>query len=394
MPESSQTPAPRASAGAPEQKDAAYVRTCEKDNAAAPLRVVEIDPLRDSRWEPFVASHPDGLIFHHPLWLKAIELSYGHRAVAFACEDLNGHFHGVLPLCHTRGLLSGSRLISLPHTPLAGPLASEKRATAALVKAAIAWVHTEGKTRLELKLPCSGLEAEVNNVAGLPWEETYILDLPSLGEHLHFGNSRNHARLKWAVNKAAKLGVHVRCAAAKDDLRRWYLLYLETMRRHAVPPRPYRFFETAWDLLQEKGLMHLFVAEQQRATRSDLLAGSIFLSFGQTVFYAFNGRHRPDLALRPNDSIQWEALRYFWNKGFRRYDFGEVSESNHGLAEFKMKWGARPRRLFRYYYPAPPKLELKLFCSTGLLRRITNAAWQALPLRATVTLGRWLYRSL
>src|SRR5207249_10001549 len=97
---------------------------------------------------------------------------------------------------------------------------------------------------------------------------------------------RNHGRITWAVNKAAKAGVRVRDAETDDELRSWYRLYLETMREKAVPPRPYRFFKTMWDVLRPQAMLRLLLAEQQ----GRLLAGSIFLCYGSTVCYAFTGR--------------------------------------------------------------------------------------------------------
>src|SRR5262249_56274015 len=106
-------------------------------------------------------------------------------------------------------------------------------------------------------------------------------------------------------------------AETERDLRAWYGLYVDTMRWHVVPPRPYRFFEVAWQLLRPRGLLRLLLAEQHEARQSRLLAGSIFLMFGQTVFYAFNGRRREDLSLEPNDAIQWQAIHDAFRRGFR-----------------------------------------------------------------------------
>jgi Acetyltransferase (GNAT) domain len=357
-------------------------------------RIIAVDPQTDPRWEAFVAAHPDGLIYHHPRWLQVIEKAYGGKLIAFACENADGQLRGVLPLFHTRGLLTGYRVSSLPHTPVAGPLALDDESTAALAGEAVKWVQAKRGARLQLKVAQAGLDKLVDNVVGLPWEETYALELPTRPQDLHFGNSRNHARIKWAINKAAKLGVQVRDAATEGELCSWYKLYLDTMRSHAVPPRPYRFFKVAWELLSPHGEIRLLLAEQHQGGQSKLLAGSIFLMFGHTVVYAFNGRRREALSLRPNDVIQWQAIRDACKDGFRHYDFGEVEESNQGLAEFKGKWGAEPRRLYRYYCPAPHELETGILQPNSVARQCANALWRRLPLKATAVLGDWLYSHL
>src|SRR3989441_12225942 len=68
------------------------------------LRVVLVDLRTDKRWEEFLASHPDALIYHHPGWIRALEKEYGRECLALACEDTSGQLRGILPLLATRGL--------------------------------------------------------------------------------------------------------------------------------------------------------------------------------------------------------------------------------------------------------------------------------------------------
>ncbi len=361
--------------------------------------VIQVDPTTDPRWEAFVASHPDALVYHHPAWLQVLEREYGHRPLGLACEDAGGRLVGALALLHTRGLplgrgssRTGRRLSSLPRTPVAGPLAADPAAAAALVRAAVERVRAEPGTRLELKPAAADLDGVVTGLVRAAWRPAFVMELPGSPEELRFGTARNHARIKWSVGKAARLGIRVRCAGTEADLRTWYGLYLETMRLHVVPPRPYRFFKAAWDLLRPRGLLRLLIAEAPGAAAP--LAGSIFLMFGRTVWYAFNGSRRENLGLRPNDLIQWQAVHDACRDGYRWYDLGEVADGNAGLAEFKSKWGAVARRLDRYYYPALGAVEDDAPESAGRLRRLASSAWQHLPLATTARLGDLAYAYL
>jgi CelD/BcsL family acetyltransferase involved in cellulose biosynthesis len=356
------------------------------------LRVVEVDFQNDPRWEALVTALPNSLIYHHPAWLQVLEESYGYKPVNLACEDANGKLRGVLPLFYMRGLFTGRRFSSLPRTPVSGPLACDDQAMAALICAAVERIRNEPGTQLQLKASSNALDGLVDGVIGVPWSATYLLELPERPELLHIGNSRNRTRIKWAVNKATRLGVQVRPAETERELRAWYELYLDTMRWFAIPPRPYRFFQVAWEQLWPRGLMRLLLAEQHAMGRTRLLAGSLFLMFGQTVFYAFNGRRREDLSSRPNDAIQWRAIHDACADGFRYYDFGEVDKNNVGLAEFKSKWGARQQWLYRYYYPAPHKLEIGMRESSSPVFQFASTVWRHLPLKATVLLSNCLHR--
>ena len=366
----------------------------ESRTSTSARKVVELDPCRDPRWAAFVDSRPDRLVYHHPQWLEAVAESYGHLPVGLACEGGDGRLLGVLPLCETRGLLSGRRLVSLPNTPIAGPLASEREATGALLRAAVRRVEETRSSQLQIKSQATGLEQLADGLTAQSWSESYVRELPDDPEALRFGPSRNHGRLRWAVNKAAKRGVQAREADSSADLRAWYGLYLDAMRSHAVPPRPYRFFEALWTSLRPRGVVRLLVAEGHQAGRARMLAGSLFLIYGQTIFYAFNGRRRDALDLRPNDLIQWRALHDACKAGLRWYDFGEVERGQQGLAEFKSKWGAKRRILYRYYFPAARELERGVLAEGRRGRELAGALWRRLPLPVTERVGSRLYRYL
>ena len=358
------------------------------------LDVVEVDPLSDPRWEAFVATRPDRLVYHHRGWLEALARGYGHSPLALACEAEGGVLKGVLPLCEARGLLSGRRLVSLPHTPVAGALTTAPAVTRALLEAAIRRVRATRASSLQIKAGLEQLEGLPHGMVGRAWSETYLLELPDRSEELRFGSSRNHNRLRWAMNKARREGVTARDASSQDDLGAWYRIYLETMRSHAVPPRPYSFFEALWTSLRPSGLMRLLLAERREAGATRLLAGSIFLSSGATMFYAFNGCRRRDFHLRPNYLIQWCALHDAHAAGLRWYDFGEVEQHQEGLATFKHKWGGRPRPLHRYYFPSPRELEGGILREGSRSRALVSAAWRRLPLDVTARAGELLYRHL
>jgi hypothetical protein len=147
-----------------------------------------------------------------------------------------------------------------------------------------------------------------------------------------------------------------------------------------------------WELLRPAGMMRLVLAEQAAGGRTRLLAGSVILICGQTATYAFNGRRRDALALRPNDAIQWTVMPQLSAAGVRCYDLGEVGAGQAGLADFKSKWGAGARPLHRYHYPACAGGHPDTLGTGAPWRRAVDAAWRRMPLAATAPVGDWLYR--
>src|SRR5918995_2185032 len=380
----------------------ADTESAEATTGRATARVVEIDSESDPRWDRFVADHPEGLVYHHSRWLSALEREYGQTPLTLAYEDERQQLRGLLPLMYTKGLPLGlgggsaaRRLSSLPRTPVAGPLAFDAGTTAALLDAALARVHEVPGTRLQIKTQRQ-IDELPAQLAEVPWRVSYTVRLPSDPEELRFGNSRNHARIKWAVQKAERHGVRMRNAESVDDLRSWYRLYLDVNRWRAQPSRPYRFFEAAWELLRPPGLMRLLLAEQMVNGKGRLLAGSMFLLFGRTVSYAFNARLREALPLRPNDALQWRAIHDACAEGFRWYDLGEVGAGNAGLAGFKAKWGAELQPLYRYQYPpvSDASSGYGALEADGRVQHALGTVWRRVPLRATEWVGDMGYRYL
>ncbi len=372
----------------------------EQRTSAPDLHVREMDFRSDPRWEAFVLRHPQCTIYHHPAWLVALEEEYGRKVLSLACTDSVGEIHGVLPLMPTRGLpfnwgaqMVGRRLASLPRTPVAGPLSVSDHATTMLLSEAVNRLHQIPNCQLQIKAMAPNLSDLWEGSVGAPWKEMYVLDLPERPEDLRFGDRATRHRVKGAVNRARKLGVEVRNADSEQDLRRWYHLYIETMRWHGSIPRPYRFFLSLWNQLQPLGQMSLLLAEHSRDHHSTILSGYMFLMCGQSVHCYLNGRKRDQLGLHPNDILQWHAIQDACQRGFRRYDFGEVEEGQEGLIAFKVKWGAKPVRSYRYYYPAPQALPL-LGSSTGTAHRTIQKMWRHVPLRLTTLVGDVVNRYL
>ena len=81
--------------------------------------------------------------------------------------------------------------------------------------------------------------------------------------------------------------------------------------------------------------MQLLLAEQESKGQRRIIAGSIFLIFGRTVSYGFNGSALRDLSLRPNDLLHWQAINEACRSGFRFLDLGEVPEGDDDLARSK-----------------------------------------------------------
>ena len=362
------------------------------------LRVSVIDPEKDTRVMPFLESHTDALIYHHPFWLRALEEESQQQNILLACGSSDGSLCGLMPLAYTRGLpfdisnhCMRRRLASLPRTPFAGPIATNSAATKLMLSAAIQRAKAEN-LHLQIKTNIPLGDGELEELACTEWRPTYVLALPESPDQLTFGNAKNRHNLKWGVNKARKLGLSVRSTREESDLRAWYPLYLTTMRRNFAPARSFAIFLSLWRQLKDSGHFRLLLAEQITRSRTTLVAGSIFLMSGKTVFYAFTGSLTRHLGTHANDLILWEAIHQASRDGYRSFDFGEVPEEHPELVRFKTKWGAVPKPLYRYHFPA--REHDPIHAKAHWVWYPLSQAWQYAPLSLTASAGKWLYRFL
>ena len=366
------------------------------------LTVKEVNSDYDEKWINFITNEHQATIYHHPLWLKIIENESGQKVLKLICIDENDNIHGLLPLQYTKGLyfglggiLGSKRLSSLPRTPIGGPIASDSKASELLINKAIDIVSNESDYLLQIKSFDQKINDKIEYLYKRFWREIYIKKIPDYPEEIRYGKSKDHAKIKWAVNKAEQNNVISRVAQTEDDLKKWYPLYLDTMRMHITPARSYEFFKSLWNILKPKGLMQLVLAEHTENSKKKIIAGSVLLFYNKTVTHAFSGssRIRKYIELRPNDLLHWYSILDAQKKGFKYYDFGEVPKDNIGLAAYKKKWDTVIQNMYHYYYPKSALLEESEFDvkSEG---GIKGNIWQKLPLFVTAKIGKLIYKRL
>ncbi len=361
------------------------------------LSIVEGDSESHyDEWVNYIAKHNDSTIYSHPLWLKALEHEYNKKSIVLFCVDENSEIRGLLPLLPTSGLpfkkkepVTAKRLASLPRTPLSGLLYDNDAVRKLLLSEASSKARFEFNALLQIKSYCHSLEKDLEDIQKINWRESYFFELPQCPSTLRFGNKKQNHNIRWGVTKAKNSGLIVREGDSENDLKAWYRLYLETMRWHIVPVRPYGFFKYLWENLKPKGLMKLLVSEAGENFKKDMVAGSIFLSYNKTTFYAFNGRNDSALAFHANDLIQWEAIHKACEDKYEFYDMGEVSEGNCGLAHFKSKWGCSTRMVYHYYNDFTQK-EIDIVKNLDFYKKV----WQKLPLGLTKNIGIFVNRYL
>jgi CelD/BcsL family acetyltransferase involved in cellulose biosynthesis len=305
--------------------------------------VIELDPRADRRWDEFVRSHPDATVYHLSDWAEVLERAYYDRPRYLALDD-GERLQGVLPMFMSRGVVSRRRMRSMPVVNGAGPLGSDE-AVAALLNAACDRTEQEGARLFTLQSRSAGLDALAPRLRDIPKQPTYIAPVPepdAVDLKLWKKHSRNLYR---GVNRALEAGLTWREASGADDLRRWYRLYLATMRKKRALPRSWRQVETTRSLLEPRGEFRLFVVERG----DQLLAGVMCHVFRDTVELVYNGSNEDELEVRPNHLLNWGVLGWASRQGLAYMDIGDA-EPGGPLARFKEQFGAVATSDYRYDY--------------------------------------------
>jgi hypothetical protein len=355
--------------------------------------VTEVDARSDDRWDAFVRARPDATVYHLSAWAEVFERAYGYRPRYLALHGSGDELAGVLPLIYGRGVLSGRRLRSLPAGSAAGPLATDRDGVAALVRHAADLADRDEVKLLMLRSREPDLDHFEPRLTNVPKHPIWIAPVPE-PEAVDLKAWKKHSRnLYRGVNKAIDAGLTWREASGPSDLRRWYDLYLATMRKVCVLPRSWKQLETTRRLLEPSGEFRLFVVEHG----DRMLAGVVTHPFGDTVELLYNGSDPTELVLRPNHMLNWGVLQWASRNGYAFMDIGDAQEGGE-LARFKAQFKAEPVPDYRYDYAIgmAPALNRARATATNLEQPDAEGpvarAWRRAPLPAIHAAAAMVHR--
>lgn len=135
------------------------------------------------------------------------------------------------------------------------------------------------------------------------------------------------------IRKAGRAGITIEEAqdfAFADE----YYAQLEDVfaKQRLVPTYPKRRVQALLEHLLPTGNLLLLRA---RDTGGKCIATGIFPALNDTFYFWGGASWRSGQILRPNEAIQWYAMRYWKERGIARYDMG-------GGGSYKEKYGCRP----------------------------------------------------
>jgi hypothetical protein len=193
------------------------------------------------------------------------------------------------------------------------------------------------------------------------------------------------AKVRNQVRKAEKSGVTVKWGR-EERLDEFYEVFCINMRDLGSPTHAKAFFASV--------LKHFPGASIGTAHRDGKCIGGLFrILWKDELVIPWASTLKDERVHCPNNALYWEAIRFAFEQGCSRVDFGR-STREEGTYRFKKQWLARESSLYRYQFDDKGRfLERSWHVSQGKLGWTRNV-WAKLPLKLANSLGPMLRGSI
>lgn len=352
------------------------------------LRVRELVPGEDSRWDSYVSRHPHGTFFHRTGWARVVRERFRHHAHHLVVEE-GRRWLGVLPLFLVKSPFLGKNLVSVPYAVYGGVLADDERAQAALLAHAEAMGRELGIGYVELR----HLEPRPGERARSPLYVTFRCDLPERVEDV-MARIPKKARAEVRCAREPKapavpgkrresFGIKVTPDGTVDEL---FDLFARNKRRLGSPALPRSWFQGLVDEFGKAVVIHRAVDADGRT-----IAAVMSFCFRDTVYAYYSGSRDDVEHTGVNNWIYCAIMEWAVAQGYRRFDFGR-SRADSGPAAFKKNMGFVAEPLAYDYLLLAPGAKLPDFHPSNPRLDLPRRLWSHLPLFLCEWLGARLSR--
>lgn len=387
----------------------------------------------------FLEAAPKANYCHDPAWTQVFRDAYGKEAFLLVWIDpVTGGVRGLAPACYLASAAFGKDLVCLPYLDYGGILARDPE-TEDLLRDRLLAEALSRRAKLEIRsrdplcglpmpkddkvamiLPLTreempGPERDWTPVAeGMGREGGYpdageaapdragaraaVAAIAGIAEAEGAGDAGEagkggvdaywkglDAKVRNQVRKAEKSGVTVKWGR-EDRLEEFYRVFCVNMRDLGSPTHARGFFESV--------LRRFPGAAIGTAHRQGRCIGGLFrIHWKDELAIPWASTLKSDRSHCPNNALYWEAIRFAFEAGCRRVDFGR-STREEGTWRFKKQWQAKELPLYRYQFDDKGQfLAHAWHISQGKLGWTRNV-WAKLPLMVANSLGPVLRGSI
>lgn len=275
-------------------------------------------------------------VFHTAAWAAIWTREWnGARWEALVLEEAGGYTAGIGAIVRRRGLWR--TIDAMPFATYGGPIVRRGHpdpptARRALLEAFARW--TSGRRVLRSQMAWyRGLAEEAPPKLSTRESFTHVLTLLPEFTALAGGFSPSTRRL---VRQSEESGLEIRTAASPDDLRAFYDLAVETVRRRAGEAKPFALYERIHESLVPGGLARYHLVTHD----AEPVAGSLHFFHNGVATSWLPVSRATSWHLRPNNFLIAHVLETLCAAGYMEYNFGASPPDAEGLIRFKEGWGA------------------------------------------------------
>ena len=347
---------------------------------SAAMRVLELDPLHDPRWETFVRNHTRASVFHSTNWLRALKIAYGYDPVVVTTDPEQAALTNGLVFCRVKSWLTGRRLVSLPFSDHCEPLVNNSGELDDLLFNLRHDVDTGSWKYIEIRPPFY----QPGSLTGFS---------KSLGYCLHRLNLRGRSTqelfhnfhkscIQRKIRRAERERLKYEEGTSEILLEQFYKLLVITRRRLFLPPPPQYWLRAL--IASFGGDLKIRVA-----SKDDLPVASILtISHKKTMVYKYGCSDARFNSLGGMALLFWNTIQEAKDKGLDEFEMGRSDSNTPGLIAFKERWGAVGTHLNYWRYPSQPMGTANAWHES--IRRLIPAT----PASVLRTVGMLLYRHI
>ena len=344
------------------------------------LRLADLaDANEVARLDAWVMDQENGLPFHRPKWLLAIEAGTGQVAHCLVAER-GGSIVGLLPFHVVHSALFGRALVSSAFAVGGGILSTSPATTRRLAQEIC---------DLAENWSCPTVELRGGSMPGKDWIEKRDSHANFL-KPLHADNEAELLAIprkqRAEVRKGLENDLTVETGRDTANLDRHYAIFAESVHNLGTPVFPKALMAS---------VLHAFGEEADILTvlHQGSPVASVFSLYHKGVVMPYWGGGVWDARrLRANDVMYYALMNHARQQGCTHFDFGR-SKTESGAYFFKKNWGFEPEPMAyaihtadgqepRDINPNSPKYKAKI------------ALWQKLPLSVANRLGPWIAKGL
>jgi CelD/BcsL family acetyltransferase involved in cellulose biosynthesis len=289
------------------------------------------DPRTDPRWR-LLTEGKHGNLFTSPPWIDAVCGTYRFEP---RCRIL---LDGGMPVAGLAWVpisdLRGDRLVSLPFSDRADPPVDDA-ATWAELRAAVVGPRAPFTVRcFDTAVPA--FDPALAHVGTAAWHATALDAEPDV----IYQRLSKHARRNIAI--ADRNEVRIETSATLAAVRSFHQLHVRLRKRkYQLLAQPVELFERIWQAFSADDAVVTLLAY----AGEELIAGAVFLVWGDALYYKFGASRHEHLGLRPNDALFWAGIRWGVQRDLRWVDWGLSDLDQPGLVSYKRKWATDERSI-------------------------------------------------